>query len=152
MQVPSEPAHPPLSKNQIHDVVDDEQGPGGPDHCIEYLSPSARQVPNHFYRIGDEEYQCSKKKGPLGVLTPDHLSHGDMLAVAGLLHQAWLAREVCAELARFDRGLRYGAHVDDDLEELGDPRCARCLVTLEVAGTVERPFWRCPSCGLLALT
>jgi tRNA(Ile2) C34 agmatinyltransferase TiaS len=36
----------------------------------------------------------------------------------------------------------------DDLEELGDPACARCLVTLQVVGTVERPFWRCPECGL----
>jgi len=43
---------------------------------------------------------------------------------------------------------RYISLMDDDLEGLGDPSCARCLTRLEIAGTDERPFWRCPSCGL----
>jgi len=39
----------------------------------------------------------------------------------------------------------------DDLEGLGDPACARCLLPLQLAGTDDRPFWRCPDCGYVSL-
>lgn len=29
---------------------------------------------------------------------------------------------------------------------IDEPRCSECLVTLEVAGTVDHPYWVCPDC------
>ena len=48
-------------------------------------------------------------------------------------------------------GARYGGAMQDDLDELSDPSCARCLVRLEIAGSAERPLWLCPVCGLVRL-
>jgi tRNA(Ile2) C34 agmatinyltransferase TiaS len=33
----------------------------------------------------------------------------------------------------------------DDLD-VATPRCPDCLTALEVAGTLEHPYWFCPSC------
>jgi tRNA(Ile2) C34 agmatinyltransferase TiaS len=41
--------------------------------------------------------------------------------------------------------------MEDDLEGLTEPNCERCLTRMQLAGTDERPFWRCPSCGLVVL-
>lgn len=38
--------------------------------------------------------------------------------------------------------------VDDDL---GDPNCKQCLTPLHVGGTLEHPFWVCPTCGTTIL-
>lgn len=59
--------------------------------------------------------------------------------------------EQCGQLAPGPSESRYGGPMRDDLEGLGDPTCARCLVRLEIAGSPERPFWRCPVCGLVSL-
>jgi predicted RNA-binding Zn-ribbon protein involved in translation (DUF1610 family) len=39
----------------------------------------------------------------------------------------------------------------DDVE-LVAPQCEECLTQLEVAGTVQRPYWLCPSCGEVRLS
>ena len=38
------------------------------------------------------------------------------------------------------------------IEDLGTPNCEKCLTTLELAGTDERPYWFCPSCKVAHLT
>jgi len=38
--------------------------------------------------------------------------------------------------------------MDDDA---ATPNCQSCLTPLEVAGTVEHPYWWCPSCRIAVL-
>ena len=42
---------------------------------------------------------------------------------------------------------------DDGPMDLPDsPNCPTCLVPLELVGTLDRPFWECPECGLVCLS
>lgn len=38
---------------------------------------------------------------------------------------------------------------DDPLEGAAAPNCPTDLEPMQLAGTAERPFWRCASCGLV---
>jgi transposase-like protein len=38
------------------------------------------------------------------------------------------------------------------MDDVDLPRCPECLVVLEVAGTVEHPYWLCPSCKVARLS
>ncbi|WP_255453129.1 MULTISPECIES: hypothetical protein [unclassified Cryobacterium] len=39
----------------------------------------------------------------------------------------------------------------DDLDWIDAPHCPSCLAPCTPAGTVERPFWVCPSCRVAVL-
>lgn len=41
--------------------------------------------------------------------------------------------------------------VTDDVDDLDNSNCSKCLVPFAIARTDERPFWRCPECGLVQL-
>ncbi len=42
--------------------------------------------------------------------------------------------------------------LDLRVDDLDVPNCPDCLARLEVAGTVEHPYWWCPMCAIVKLS
>ena len=39
-----------------------------------------------------------------------------------------------------------------DYDQAGSKNCGRCMTPMEAVGSARRPYWKCPSCGSVAIT